>query len=189
MRGATAAAEATFSGMRSLSGVLEQQQVVRAARAASLAETADDYLFSIAHDGRVVEHRITKWSAKRVYYVHERIRYRDPSVVEYLTSPDRRISPSWVERDGDSVIWVIVGYANRAALERDGETATLTGYPYPQHVVFDTREAAEAIAHGDIKQLRRQMASVHPDRGGTAEQFIAARKRYERALAAARRTS
>lgn len=181
------AAEAAYSGMRSLSGVLEQQQVVRANRSASLAETADDYLFSIAHDGRVVEHRITKWTPKRVYYVRERLRYRDPSVVEYLTSPDRRMSPCWVERNGDAVIWVIVDYANRAALERDGETATLTGYPYPRHVVFATREAAEAIAAGDIKQLRRQMASVHPDRGGTNEQFMAARKRYERALASAKR--
>jgi hypothetical protein len=35
-------------------------------------------------------------------------------------------------------------------------------------VVFTTREAAEAIARGDIKQLRRQMANFHPDRGGTA---------------------
>jgi hypothetical protein len=124
--------EAAYSGMRSLSEVLEQQRIVRAARAASLAETDGDYLYSIAHDGRVVAHRI--------------------------------------------------GYANRAELERDGETATLAHFTYPEHVVFATREAAEAIAYGDIKQLRRQMADVHPDRGGTAEQFMAARKRYERAL-------
>jgi hypothetical protein len=63
------AREAAYSGMRSLSGLLEQQQIVRAARAASLAETDGDYLYSIAHDGRVVAHRITKWTPKRVYYV------------------------------------------------------------------------------------------------------------------------
>ena len=176
---------AAYAGMRPLSWVLEQQQIVRAARAASLAETDGDYLYSIAHDGRVVAHRITKWTPKRVYYVRERPRYRDPGLVEYLTSPDRRWSDTfgWVERDGDAVIWVIIGYANRAELERDGETATLAHFTYPEHVVFATREAAEAIAHGDIKQLRRQIASVHPDRGGTNEEFMAARKRYERALA------
>jgi len=38
-----------------------------------------------------------------------------------------------------------------------------------------------------IKELRRAMADAHPDRGGTAEQFIQARRRYQTALRAARR--
>jgi hypothetical protein len=38
-----------------------------------------------------------------------------------------------------------------------------------------------------IKELRRAMADAHPDRGGTAEQFIEARGRYQTALASARR--
>jgi len=33
-----------------------------------------------------------------------------------------------------------------------------------------------------IKELRRAMADAHPDRGGTAEQFIQARHRYQTAL-------
>jgi hypothetical protein len=33
-----------------------------------------------------------------------------------------------------------------------------------------------------IKELRRAMADAHPDRGGTAEQFIKARRRYQMAL-------
>ena len=33
-----------------------------------------------------------------------------------------------------------------------------------------------------IKELRRAMAAAHPDRGGTAEQFIKARRRYQMAL-------
>jgi len=36
-----------------------------------------------------------------------------------------------------------------------------------------------------IKELRRAMADAHPDRGGTAEQFIQARRRYQAALRAA----
>jgi hypothetical protein len=61
-------------------------------------------------------------------------------------------------------------------------------------VVYTTREAAEEHLHRadrerqrqdaepEIKRLRREMAAVHPDRGGSNEEFIAARKRYEQAL-------
>ena len=66
---------------------------------------------------------------------------------------------------------------------------------------FATRQAAEAdLYRGErertgqaareappIKELRRAMADAHPDRGGTAEQFIQARHRYEAALGPARR--
>ena len=61
---------------------------------------------------------------------------------------------------------------------------------------FATREAAEddlyrgereqagqAAPHVPlIKELRRAMADAHPDRGGTVEQFIPARRRYQAAL-------
>jgi hypothetical protein len=60
---------------------------------------------------------------------------------------------------------------------------------------FATREAAEDDLYRQereraeqavreallIKELRRAMAEAHPDRGGTAEQFIEARRRYETA--------
>jgi hypothetical protein len=66
---------------------------------------------------------------------------------------------------------------------------------------FATREAAETDLHpgrGEragrdapkappIKELRRAMADAHPDRGGTSEQFIQARRRYQTALQAAGR--
>jgi hypothetical protein len=66
---------------------------------------------------------------------------------------------------------------------------------------FATREAAEAdLYRGEreraeqaareevpIKELRRAMADAHPDRGGTAERFIQARRRYQTALGPARR--
>jgi hypothetical protein len=61
---------------------------------------------------------------------------------------------------------------------------------------FATHEAAEDYLHrGEregakkavseaplIKELRRVMANAHPDRGGTAEQFIEARRQYKTAL-------
>jgi hypothetical protein len=60
---------------------------------------------------------------------------------------------------------------------------------------FATRQAAEYhLYRGEgeragqaardasrIKELRRAMADAHPDRGGTAEQFIEARRRYQTA--------
>ena len=63
---------------------------------------------------------------------------------------------------------------------------------------FATRQAAEDhLYRGEreragqaapqappIKELRRAMADAHPDRGGTAEQFIQARRRYQTALRA-----
>jgi hypothetical protein len=65
---------------------------------------------------------------------------------------------------------------------------------------FATRQAAEDHLHRgerqraerpapqapSIKELRRAMADAHPDRGGTAEQFIQARRRYQTALRSAR---
>ena len=78
--------------------------------------------------------------------------------------------------------------------------------PVPGHrhrragrLFFATREAAEADLHrGErqraergsarapaIKDLRRAMIDAHPDRGGTAEQFIQAHRRYRLALRSA----
>ena len=73
--------------------------------------------------------------------------------------------------------------------------------PEPASLLFfATREAAEDDLHrGErerarqaapraplIKELRRAMADAHPDRGGTTEQFIQARRRYQMALQPAR---
>jgi hypothetical protein len=65
---------------------------------------------------------------------------------------------------------------------------------------FATRAAADAdLDRGEreragqaapraplIRELRRAMADAHPDRGGTTEQFIQARRRYQTALRPAR---
>ena len=58
-------------------------------------------------------------------------------------------------------------YATRKAAEADLERAG--------------RERTASVAP-PIKELRRVMADAHPDHGGTAEQFIEARRRYQTAL-------
>lgn len=65
-------------------------------------------------------------------------------------------------------------YASREAAEADLEMR-VTGWA-------GGREAAEEL----LRQLRREMADAHPDRGGTSDGFIAARRRYEHALKATR---
>ena len=74
-------------------------------------------------------------------------------------------------------------------------------HPGPAGLFFATRQAAEdnlyrgereragpaAPQAPSIKELRSAMAHAHPDRGGTADQFIQARRRYQTALGTARR--
>ena len=78
-----------------------------------------------------------------------------------------------------------------------GEIRTRNYHDHDYHL-FATREAAEDYLfhwerererkrqerepEPELKQLRREMADAHPDRGGTNEEFMAARERYERAL-------
>ncbi len=52
------------------------------------------------------------------------------------------------------------------------------------HLYRAQRERARRAAPDTslIKELRRAMANAHPDRGGTAEQFIEAHRRYQTAL-------
>jgi hypothetical protein len=85
------------------------------------------------------------------------------------------------------------------------ETAGVIPIPGRRHLpgpagrlFFASREAAEAALYRwggertgpaapeapSIRELRRAMADAHPDRGGSADQFIAARRQYETALRA-----
>jgi hypothetical protein len=83
---------------------------------------------------------------------------------------------------------------------RHGYPAGVIPIPHDRHrtgpagpLFFATREAAEGDLRrrerqragreaAFIKELRRAMTEAHPDRGGTADQFIQARRRYQTAL-------
>lgn len=86
-----------------------------------------------------------------------------------------------------------IGFVDRKALERDGEVTRRSGHWWERDFrLFGTLDAAEAhLGIGqyapkapDLARLKQEMAAAHPDRGGTAEEFIAARGRYERAARA-----
>jgi len=49
-------------------------------------------------------------------------------------------------------------------------------------VLGDRDSKRQRDANAEVLRLRRAMAAADPDRGGTNEEFIAARERYERAL-------
>ena len=110
-------------------------------------------------------------------------------------------SDSWDRREAV----VSPGCISREQFEADAPyPAGMIPVPGHRHrragrLFFATREAAEAdLNRGErqraergsvrapaIKDLRRAMIDAHPDRGGTAEQFIQAHRRYQLALRAA----
>jgi len=111
--------------------------------------------------------RITKKTAKRVYYI--------------------RSDDEW-EPDG-----VVIGYVDRQKLEADGEVFNhgaggwwskdfhlMAAPPEPPS------EPTPADAKAEVFRLRADMAAAHPDRGGTSEAFIEARSRYMAAKRGAR---
>lgn len=110
--------------------------------------------------------RVTRRTAKRVYYVRQHY------------------------RGGRETI----GFVDREALERDGEVIRRSGRWWEDDFrLFAELDAAEehigigrhAPKAPDLAQLKQEMAAAHPDHGGTAEEFMAARGRYERAARAA----
>jgi hypothetical protein len=107
---------------------------------------------------RVVRFRVTKKTAKRVYYL-----------------PEGRPERSQTQR-----------FVDRAILERDGKvTRRSAGWWETDLTVYLDPPAIEQARRPDLTELKAAMAAAHPDRGGTDEAFIAARQRYERAQMAA----
>jgi hypothetical protein len=183
-----------FTGTRPLSEILEHNQVMRAAREASLAEAEGTCLYYIRKDGTVGHYEITRQTAKTVYFAQPGWWYLERDWVpaprpdgtmgtelrytgerKFHTEEDGRVSRAVLERDGE-VCRCIYGNARYRSAGFGGKTIP------PGHIIYASKTTAEAVASGDPKQLRRVMANAHPDRGGTSEEFIAARKRYEQAV-------
>jgi hypothetical protein len=109
---------------------------------------------------RVVQFRITKKTAKRIYYV---------------TSED------WEPRTR-------IGFVDRQRIEADGEIYLHNRHwSDPGFHLYLSPPELQQHAKPDLASLRAEMAAAHPDRGGTDEAFIAARTRYEQARASAQK--
>jgi len=160
----------------------------------------------------VQEVPIVKKTAKLIYYTSDSWDRREAVVSPGCISREEFETDTRCHDDGPRDIPAgLVGY--RWEHRPHGEDRCRHGYPAgvipipgDRHrpgpagrLFFATREAAEDhLYRGDrqraeqaapqappIKELRRAMADAHPDRGGTAEQFMQARRRYQAAPRAA----
>lgn len=75
-----------------------------------------------------------------------------------------------------------VRFVDRHRLEADGEVTRKSGQWYdPDLTVYLQAPQVWPPVNRDLAALKAEMAAAHPDRGGSDEQFIAARQRYENA--------
>jgi hypothetical protein len=103
---------------------------------------------------RVVAFRVTKKTARRVYYNAEFLPERYPRV----------------------------RFVDRIALERDGKVHRRSaGWWEPDITVYLQAPELEAPGRPDVADLKARMAAAHPDRGGSDEAFIQARALYLKA--------
>jgi hypothetical protein len=101
----------------------------------------------------VVSFPITKKTAKRIYYVRS---HRVPGDVE-------------------------IGYIDRQELESKGEVWRRSGGWWEDDLCLYAEPPDVELSRPsepDLAELKAAMAAAHPDRGGTSEAFIAARRRY-----------
>ena len=109
----------------------------------------------------VVPFRIVRKTARRIFYVSTwppgKLRYVDRQAMEAAGDEGHwaRRTASWWEPDNR--LWL-----KAPTLHRGLRVNT-------------------AAAEAEVSRLRAEMAAVHPDRGGTDAEFIAAHRRYEAA--------
>ena len=139
-----------------------------------------------------VEHLYVPFTRYHGYPAETRHWVREVPIVRKTAKWIYYASDTW---DRNQAV-VSPGRISREELETDTRRSGPAGRQF-----FATREAAETELHREereragqaaweaspIKALRRAMTDAHPDRGGTAEQFIEARRQYETALQPGRR--
>lgn len=107
---------------------------------------------------RVVAFRITKKTARRIYYDADLLGHRPR-----------------------------IRYIDRQVIEEAGEITRRGGHWWEPDLQLHTQPPQTFPPQWDLNlpRLKAEMAAAHPDRGGTDAEFIAARQRYEHARAAA----
>jgi hypothetical protein len=154
------------------------------ARAIEYLYAVDHYVPEASYERErwtVVAFRITKKTPKRIYYVRSH-RYAalggDPEI-GYISRQELESDTRCGAADCASRGYCVHGTP-------PGEISTGRRWYHADSWLYATREQAQAVvdAHTraagskDLKQLRREMADAHPDRGGNREQFTAARAAY-----------
>jgi hypothetical protein len=116
------------------------------------------------------EFRITKKTAKRIFYVKEV--YRDEPQVGFI--PRHRIADDWPGQSWREL---------RDLQDKLGWRNAPKFFLKPRPPGFEK----EPLPEIDLRELKAAMAAAHPDKGGSSAAFIAARKAYLRARMAASR--
>jgi hypothetical protein len=134
-------------------------------------------------NGCPVRFRITKKTAKRIYYVRQE---------EEIDKHGEPVDYPWIKSTSDDDD--VIGYVNRQKLEADGSVYNKgVHWCRPDWHLYASLEGllGDRYQHRndqpDIHQLKAEMAAAHPDRGGTSAAFIEARARYIAARRQARR--
>ncbi len=122
---------------------------------------------------------IVKKTAKWIYYASDSWNRREAVVGPGRISREAFETDTRGYRRGVIPVPVDSQLAGRA-----GRLFFATRQAADHHLHRAEREPAKPVAPqaAVIKQLRRAMADAHPDRGGTAERFIQARRRYQAEL-------
>jgi hypothetical protein len=168
-------------------GLKNLNKTKRAARPPSEATDSKvvEYLYGYSRGGEdtpghPVRYRITKKTAKRVYYVRQEEWLDERGELQshqpYAPTDDERI-----------------GFINRQKLDANGEVHNHGVHWWrPDFRLYASLEAVlgdryrHRDAEPDLLKLKAAMAAAHPDRGGSSAAFIAARAAYVTARRAAR---
>jgi hypothetical protein len=127
--------------------------------------------------GSVVRFQITKKTAKRIFY----------SRACETINEHGELTEHQFHRYEDET-----GYVDRQKLEANGEVYNRSkGWWDAEYHLHASLEGALGTRHRskptiDLHQLKAAMAAAHPDKGGTNEAFVAARKAYVAARRAVR---
>jgi hypothetical protein len=153
----------------------------RKARPASDAKDSKvvEYLYGYSSGGEdfpgsPVRFRITKKTAKRIYYLQEEElidKHGDPVGYRHIRSTS--------SYDDD------IGFVDRQKLEATGEVYNRgRHWCYADFHLYASLEGllgrfgSEQQPVDDLHKLKAEMAAAHPDRGGSSAAFIAARQAY-----------
>jgi hypothetical protein len=161
-----------------------------APKAATRDAAPVEYLYvpcaRVRYHGRSAETRrwvqavpIVKKTAQWIYYASDSWNRR-----EAVVSPGRISREAFETATRGYPAGVIPVPGDRHLIGPPGRLFFATRRAAEHHLHRGEREPAKQAAPQPalIKQLRRAMADAHPDRGGTVEQFIQARHRYQTAL-------
>jgi hypothetical protein len=126
----------------------------------------------------VQEVPIVRKTAKLIYYASDSWNRR-----EAVVSPGC-ISREQFEADTRRYPHGVIAIPGRHRAGQAGRLFFASREAAERHLGLEGRERAASAAPdaGRVKALRQAMADTHPDRGGTTEQFMRARRQYQAAV-------